>query len=253
LCIKLKRYQHKWNRFILENISSNEDLKLNNTVASKFETTDPNLIRKWLGAVPYSVALELQHQLVDRVELNPKFMTILGVEHPSVITLGRRAIPEEEIKIELSSLEDLNIQCYKVERGGHATLHSPGQLVVYPIFNIQEYGLTVRDYLCALQKSTISFFKQIGIEVYAKEDSPGVYTKNGKIAFFGIRVKKGVTFHGLAINVTNELEDFSLIRSCGANVETFDKISSHGIQIPLNDLYTMWTDAFLKEIYSFKN
>lgn len=206
-----------------------------------------------MGTVPYSVALELQHQLVDHIELNSKSMTILGVEHPSVITLGKRAIPEEEIKIDINSLDDLNIQYYKVERGGHATMHSPGQLVIYPIFNITEYGLSVRDYLCALQKSTIAFFKEIGINVYAKEDSPGIYTTTGKIAFFGIRVKKGITFHGLAINVSNEIEDFSLIRSCGANTETFDKISSYGIQKPLSELYAMWTDAFLKEINSFKN
>jgi lipoyl(octanoyl) transferase len=201
-----------------------------------------------LGTVPYSVALEFQHQLVQDIERNPKSMTILGVEHPSVITLGKRALPQEEIKIELSSLEDLNIQCYKVDRGGHATLHSPGQLVIYPIFNIQEYGLSVRDYLCALQKSTIAFFNQLGIKTYAKDNSPGIYTSQGKIAFFGIRVKKGTTFHGLSINVTNDTEDFSLIRSCGASTETFDKIASHGVKIPLDQLYSIWTNAFFQEL-----
>ncbi len=201
-----------------------------------------------MGTVPYSVALEFQHQLVQDIERNPKSMTILGVEHPSVITLGKRALPQEEIKIELSSLEDLNIQCYKVDRGGHATLHSPGQLVIYPIFNIQEYGLSVRDYLCALQKSTIAFFNQLGIKTYAKDNSPGIYTSQGKIAFFGIRVKKGTTFHGLSINVTNDTEDFSLIRSCGASTETFDKIASHGVKIPLDQLYSIWTNAFFQEL-----
>ncbi|MES2768310.1 MAG: lipoyl(octanoyl) transferase LipB [Bdellovibrionota bacterium] len=175
-------------------------------------------------------------------------MTILGVEHPSVITLGKRAEPSEEIKITLDSLEDLNIQYYKVDRGGHATLHSPGQLVIYPILNLSEYGLTVRDYLCALQKSTIAFFDQLGIKTFAKEDSPGIYTKKGKIAFFGIRVKKGIAFHGLAINVSNDTEDFSLIRSCGASLETFDRVADHGVKMPLADLYSRWTDAFLENI-----
>lgn len=210
-------------------------------------TNNPPTTR-WLGTVPYSIALELQHQLVKQVENNPETMTILGVEHPAVITLGKRAIPEEEIKIDLSSLEDLNIQCYKVDRGGHATLHSPGQLVIYPVFNLSEYGLSVRDYLCALQKSTLAFFKELGIDAYAKEDSPGIYTSKGKIAFFGIRVKKGVTFHGLSINVSNVMDDFSLIRSCGANAERFDKMNSYGINTSLQDLFKLWCDAFSKEL-----
>ncbi len=165
-----------------------------------------------------------------------------------MITLGKRAEPSEEIKINLDSLEDLNIQYYKVDRGGHATLHSPGQLVIYPILNLSEHGLTVRDYLCALQKSTIAFFDQLGIKTFAKEDSPGIYTEKGKIAFFGIRVKKGIAFHGLAINVSNDTEDFSLIRSCGANLETFDRVADHGVKIPLADLYFGWTNAFLHNV-----
>lgn len=162
-----------------------------------------------------------------------------------MITLGRRAEPEEEIKINIDSLEDLNIQYYKIDRGGHATLHSPGQLVIYPILKLSNYDLSVRDYLCVLQKTTIVFFKSYGIDTFAKEDSPGIYTSTGKIAFFGIRVKKGVAFHGLAINVSNEMEDFSLIRSCGMNTESFDQMSFYGVSEPLEQIYKRWTDTFL--------
>lgn len=157
-----------------------------------------------------------------------------------MITLGRSAIPEEEIKVQIDSLDDLNIQCYKVDRGGHATFHSPGQLVIYPILKLSSHGLTVRDYLCALQETTIEFFKQSGIKTHAKDDSPGIYTDKGKIAFFGIRIKKGVAFHGLSINVSNEMEDFSLIRSCGLNSESFDQMSFYGVSDSLEQLFLHW-------------
>lgn len=197
-----------------------------------------------MGAVPYSIALELQHDLSDKIEADLHPTTILGVEHPSVITLGKRANPEEEIKVSLDSLDDLNVQCYKVDRGGHATLHSPGQLVIYPILKLSNYNLSVRDYLCVLQKTTIEFFNQLGIKTFAREDSPGIYTKNGKIAFFGIRVKKGVAFHGLAINISNEIEDFSLIRSCGINAEKFDKVQNYGVNQSLESFFHQWIEIW---------
>lgn len=175
------------------------------------------------------------------------------MEHPSVITLGKRANPEVEIKTSLETLEDLNIQCYKVDRGGFATLHSPGQLVVYPIFKLSDYNLTVRSYLCLLQKTTQEFFERFGIKTFTKDNSPGLYTDNGKIAFFGIRVQKGVTFHGLSINVSNEIEDFALIKSCGTSSEKFDLMKSYGVCNPLEELYTEWVNIFLKKLESYEN
>jgi lipoyl(octanoyl) transferase len=172
-------------------------------------------------------------------------LTVLGMNHPSVITLGKRADPSKEIKIDLESLENLNIQYYKVERGGFATLHSPGQLVIYPVFKLENYNLSIKEYLCLLQKSTIEFFKHNGIKTFAKENSPGVYTEKGKIAFFGIRVQKGVVFHGLSINIQNELEDFGLIKSCGSNVESFDKMSFYDVTHSLEELFKQWSDIFL--------
>lgn len=197
-----------------------------------------------MGTVPYSVALELQHNLADKIESNLQSSTILGVEHPSVITLGKRADPQEEIKVAVDVLEDLNIQYYKIDRGGHATLHSPGQLVIYPVLKLSDYNLSVRDYLCLLQKTTLEFLQQNGIQAFAKENSPGIYTEKGKIAFFGIRVRKGVAFHGLAINVSNKIEDFSLIRSCGMNSENFDKMNFYGVSTSLEKLFHQWIEIW---------
>jgi lipoate-protein ligase B len=215
---------------------------LENTTKSNY--TDQSTT-KWLGMLSYSIALELQHQLVELTQKDINSLVVLGMEHPSVITLGKRANPQEEINVKLELLTDLNIQCYKVDRGGFATLHSPGQLVIYPILKLSNYGLTIKDYLCLLQKTTLEFFNHHNIKAFAKENSPGIYTENGKIAFFGIRVQRGVAFHGLSINVSNETEDFSLIKSCGSSLEKFDKMSSHKITVPLETLYKQWSDIFL--------
>jgi lipoyl(octanoyl) transferase len=211
------------------------------------DTVSLNLSEKWLGTVPYSIGLELQHNFLEQIESHHHPGIILGMEHPSVITLGKRAEASEEIKVSMDSLDALDIQCYKIDRGGHATLHSPGQLVIYPIFKLADYGLTVKDYLCLLQKSTIEFFKEYGISCYAKDDFPGIYTENGKIAFFGIRVKKGTTYHGLSINVENDTENFSLIRSCGVQSETFDRMKNYGVQSSLEELFLLWVKFFRKK------
>ena len=205
----------------------------------------------WLGRVPYSIALELQNELVEQ-SLQHEQDALIGLEHPSVITLGKRAEPKDEIKVDLDSLNDLNIQYYKIDRGGHATLHSPGQLVIYPIINLSKYNLSVRDYLCVLQKTTLEFFNKYDIKSYAKENSPGIYTENGKIAFFGIRVTRGVSFHGLAINVCNNTEDFSLIKSCGSNFENFDQMKKHNVNESLEKLFNEWSYIFCRLLNSNK-
>jgi lipoyl(octanoyl) transferase len=120
--------------------------------------------------------------------------------------------------------------------------------VIYPILKLSDFNMSIRDYLCLLQKTTIEFFKNHGIETFTKDESPGVYTSSGKIAFFGIRVQKGVTFHGLSINVSNEIEDFSLIKSCGSNVEKFDQMTAYGISEPLEILFQKWMKIFLQKL-----
>ena len=158
--------------------------------------------------------------------------------------MGRRATAEEEINVSLETLEDLNVQCYKIDRGGHATLHSPGQLVIYPVLKLSDYNLSVREYLCLLQKTTLNFMKKFGIDAFNKDESPGIFTSKGKIAFFGIRVRMGIAFHGISINVSNQVEDFSLIRSCGIDNETFDQMKDYDVNSSLEQLFSCWVEEF---------
>lgn len=205
----------------------------------------PKFQAKWLGTIPYSIGLELQQELVE-TSIQKQKSYIIGLEHPKVVTLGRRASFEADIKVSPEDLDSLNYQYYRVERGGHATLHNPGQLVVYPILSLEKHGLTVRDYVCLLQKTTQKLLQEVGIESEWRDQNPGLYTSKGKIAFFGIRIKKGTTYHGLSLNVSNELEDFFVIKSCGKDSEIFDKVSLYDPNASCQNLFEKWCELFNK-------
>jgi lipoyl(octanoyl) transferase len=201
---------------------------------------------QWLGSVSYSVALELQNEIAKNLLADTsKKVQILGLEHPSVVTLGKQGSVQADILVDLQTLDDLNVQYYQVERGGHATLHNPGQLVIYPMANLNECNIGIKDYVCLLTKVTQKFFKTKNVETFFKENDPGLFTNEGKIAFFGLRVSRGITLHGLSINISNNLEDFSLIKSCGKEKENFDLLNRHLTEdLDLKKLFYEWTEIF---------
>ncbi len=205
------------------------------------------IIQKWLGKVPYAVALEFQSELVVQA-LETQEAFLLGLEHPKVVTLGKRGDLDQDLKLSVQDLESLNFQYYRVDRGGHATLHSPGQLVIYPIVPLERFNISIRDFVCKMQKATQELLQIYGIETFQEERDPGLYTKNGKIAFFGIRIQKGITYHGLSLNVSNNLEDFDMIRSCGKDVETFDRVSFYNPNASSHELFEKWCEIFRKII-----
>ncbi|MCB0394926.1 MAG: lipoyl(octanoyl) transferase LipB [Bdellovibrionales bacterium] len=192
---------------------------------------------KWLGTVDYIDSLTLQNQSVEKNKITGRNL-ILGCEHSSVITLGRRSEGDGEIR------SKTHLPVVKVSRGGHATLHSPGQLVIYPILNLRELKLTVRDAICLLEKATQASLKSLGIETHRKHEEPGLYTDKGKIAFLGINVSHGITSHGVSINVSNDLSLFKNIRSCGIENESFDRVASYNDQILTHELFNRWVSEF---------
>jgi len=193
------------------------------------------MISKWLGTLKYTDSLALH---------NEKSESIFGLEHEPTITLGCRGDSAVDIKSEspLGLLEGFEV--IKSERGGHATLHSPGQLVIYPLIHIRKRNIRVRDYVAMLEEATIRTLESYDIIVKRRHNEPGLYTANGKIAFFGIRVKEGKTSHGLSINVNNDLGLFRHIRSCGREHEEFDKLQNYGSQWNLKDLFHTWSNNF---------
>lgn len=194
---------------------------------------------QYLGLVDYEKSLNLQldlHQLsVDR-----KQNYILALEHPTCVTLGLRAHSEFD---HYNSTQVWPV--HKVSRGGLATLHNPGQLVIYPIYNLKQSGMGVRCFVHELFKATQKTMTDLDIHsVIDEKDQPGVYTEAGKIAFCGLQVKNGSTLHGLSINISNQLSDFARIEACGINQAKLDKVSYYRPDITVSEFYEMWINNF---------
>lgn len=199
---------------------------------------------RWLGISDFDNVLELQLKIRKEVEVNPSKAVVLGLEHSSVITLGQRAIFEDELNVSPAQLQNEGWQLRKTDRGGRATLHNPGQLVIYPIVNIKSIG--VRNYVCMLAQATNQVLKDLGVSAEYNEDQPGLYTPNGKIAFFGIRVTNGISYHGLSLNVCNRLDDFGFIQSCGVSHPRLDKVSIYAPSATCQQVFKSWELKFSK-------
>ena len=153
---------------------------------------------------------------------------ILLVEHPPVITLGRRGMVQGRLLASAEELERERVELVQSDRGGDITYHGPGQLVVYPIIRLADHGLSVSGYVHALEAAVIQTLARYGIEGRADPKAVGIWVQDGnscaqneaphplaKICAIGVRIRRGVSLHGLALNVTTTLEHFGLIVPCG--------------------------------------
>jgi lipoate-protein ligase B len=173
-----------------------------------------NIKPSWRGLLPYGEALKLQNDLANQIRGGMLLPTVIGCEHPSVITLGKRSQPLNDILASLDQLREKKIEIVATDRGGEATFHNPGQLVIYPILPLSHWHLGPRVYVECLERATAFFLAQHGVEVIRGAE-PGLWADCQKIAAFGIRINQGVSMHGLAINISNDLTEFSLIKQCG--------------------------------------
>jgi lipoyl(octanoyl) transferase len=108
-----------------------------------------------------------------------------------------------------------NIPVVQTDRGGQVTYHGPGQLVVYPLIDIRRLGMGVRDLIIALEQSVIELVAQFGVKAIGRRDAPGVYVDGRKLASVGMRIRRGASYHGLAVNVDMDLAPFAQINPCG--------------------------------------
>lgn len=180
-----------------------------------------------LQTMAYGECWELQRSLFDA--LNRKKLqktltagdvcgTILMVEHPAVYTLGKSGDAENMLCTE-EYLRSLGAEFYHIDRGGDITFHGPGQLVCYPIIDLDAIGFGVRRYIDALEQSVIDLAEEYGIEAHRSEGASGVWISQGKqlekLCAVGVRASHGITMHGLAMNVATDLNWFRLINPCG--------------------------------------
>jgi len=170
-----------------------------------------------LGLTDYAKAQALQLQYHASV-ISGGEPAVLFLQHPSVITLGKRASKENDLTTQQEELTALSIQVAHVDRGGEATLHSPGQLVVYPILPIKAWQVRLRSFIEALLETTKQAFAKYGVEAYVDLCKPGVYVDGLKCAFVGLRIERGVVRHGLSVNLNNDLSVFNHIKPCGQSL-----------------------------------
>lgn len=173
----------------------------------------------WLGRVPYREAWALQRRLAATRAEGRIGDRLLLLEHPAVLTLGRHA-DEGHVRATAGELARRGIEVIRVERGGEVTYHGPGQLVAYPILALSKRGLLVRPLVRALESAMVATCAAFGVTASRREGHPGCWCDPDgpaprKIGALGIRIERGVSFHGIALNVAPDMADFDLIDACG--------------------------------------
>jgi lipoyl(octanoyl) transferase len=167
-----------------------------------------------VGQCEYAVALALQHRLHAARRQGAVPDTLLAMEHPPTITLGRRA-GGADLRVGTETLAARGVDLHRVGRGGRATYHAPGQLVVYPIVDLRRLGLGPRRFVDALERAIVEVLAGAGVAAHRRPGIPGVWVAGAKIAAIGLEIAGGVTRHGLAINLDVDLTPFDLIVPCG--------------------------------------
>lgn len=173
----------------------------------------------WLGRADYRRIWAHQKELAVARAAGEIGDRLLLVEHPPVLTLGRRA-DERHVRATRAELDARGIELIRVERGGEVTYHGPGQLVAYPIIALARRGLLIRPFVRALEAAMIATCSAGDVVADRRDGHPGCWVDAGgadprKIGALGIRVERGVSFHGIALNVDPDLADFTLIDPCG--------------------------------------
>ncbi|MDW8263593.1 MAG: lipoyl(octanoyl) transferase LipB [Phycisphaerales bacterium] len=185
-----------------------------------------------LGTLAYREAWREQQRLHEQVVAGAEEAIVL-LEHPPVITMGRRGetLGVRNLRVSAEALQSRGVEFVQTDRGGDITFHGPGQLVTYPIIRLTDHNLSVGGYVGALQEAVIRTLREFGIQSSTDRAGVGVWVHPStatepanapeaagearKIAAIGVRVKRGVTMHGLALNVTTDLSYFQLIVPCG--------------------------------------
>jgi lipoate-protein ligase B len=166
------------------------------------------------GLADYEDILQLQHRLSRQRQQGKIPNTALIVEHPAVITLGARQ-SLNKLLMSRESLAREHIDVVDIRRGGGATAHNPGQLVCYPILHLQQLGLGISEYVRTLEAIGAELLSQLGVQSTRRKGAPGLWVDEKKIASIGVRVSRFVTYHGIAINIRNDLSIFDFIVPCG--------------------------------------
>jgi lipoyl(octanoyl) transferase len=187
---------------------------------------DDGVIMRHLGLVEYEPTWRAMQRFTDtRDQTTPDEIWLL--EHPPVFTLGMNASREH-------LLAPGDIPVVQIDRGGQVTYHGPGQLVIYPLLNLKRRRLGVRELVVALENSIVDYTAELGVAAAGSRAAPGVYVDGDKLASVGLRIRRGASYHGAALNVSLDLEPFSRINVCGYRSLKATRLVDHGAQVSVD-------------------
>ena len=199
-------------------------------------------IVRYLGRVEYEPTWRaMQAFTAQRIDDTPDEIWLL--EHPPVYTQGQAGKPEHLIA-------ETTIPVIPIDRGGQITYHGPGQIVAYVLVDLRRCGYGIRELVMRMEQAVIDLLAQYGVTAVRQTGAPGVYVDYAKIAALGLRVKRGCTYHGLALNVDMDLTPFNAINPCGYAGLQVTQCRDLGVSEPAQNLAHMLADTLLETIYS---
>ncbi len=204
-----------------------------------------------LGTVPYGEAWELQRALAGAVSQGAIPDTVIFLEHPPVVTLGRRTDEDAELHIPA----DTNVEVVETNRGGKSTFHGPGQLVCYPILDLKRHGRDVKEYVRNLERALIQTVAPFGLEAECIDGLTGVWltAPPRKLASIGVHVSRWVTTHGYALNVDLDPAPFTdWITACGLEDATFTTVAREAGRPVTVDEVRPHAVAALEEVFGLE-
>jgi lipoyl(octanoyl) transferase len=184
-------------------------------------------ILRWLGRVDYEPTWRAMQRFNDRRGPGTPD-EIWFLEHPPVFTQGMNGRPEH-------LLAPGDIPVVAIDRGGQVTYHGPGQLVVYPLLDLRRLRIGIRELVIALERAVAGLAREHGIDAAGRRDAPGVYCGGRKLASLGLRVRRGASYHGLALNVDMDLEPFRRINPCGYQGLEMTQLASLGARLTVRE------------------
>ncbi|MFZ9035704.1 MAG: lipoyl(octanoyl) transferase LipB [Francisellaceae bacterium] len=199
-----------------------------------------NLQIKHLGIGDYD---NVYHEMVEHTEKRDENSpdSLWLVEHPPVFTQGRHGRAEHLINPHA-------IPVVQSDRGGQITYHGPGQAIIYFLLDLKHFSIGIKTLVCQIEKACMDLLESYGIDSHLIDNAPGIYVQNKKIASLGLRVKKGRTYHGIAINTDMDLTPFSYINPCGYQGLKMTQIADFRDDIKVSDVFDDYSRCFVKRL-----
>ncbi len=201
------------------------------------------------GTIDFSVSNDLQKMLASYRSCQKITDTLVFAEHPAVITIGHFA-DRSNILWSEEKLKRKKIDVVDIDRGGDVTLHLPGQLVIYPIFDLMEFHISLRKFINVLEEIVIEVCRKNGVLDAERSSHPGVYVGGKQISAIGLHISRDVITQGISVNVSPDIELFKSINLCGVKDLSATSIFAETGRIPdINDVKTSFLNLFYEYFF----